>query len=59
MKVFHKWIILAALLFLALASYSYGFSNGVFAFVALGIIFELAFWLKIFGKTQRSSKTIN
>ena len=50
MKVFHKWIILAALLFLALASYSYGFSNGVFAFVALGIIF---------GKTQRSSKTVN
>lgn len=58
MKVFHKWVIIAVLLFAALASYSYGFSEGVFIFVALGIVFELLFWFKIFGK-KHSDNSIN
>jgi len=52
MKIFHKWAIIAALLFAALTSYSYGFSEGVFFFIALGAVFELAFWFKIFSKKQ-------
>ncbi len=59
MNIFYKWVILAALLFSAIASYSYGFSHGVFIFVGLGMILELAFWLGLFGKKQYSSKTIN
>lgn len=58
MKVFHKWVIIAVLLFAALASYSYGFSEGVFIFVGLGIVFELLFWFKIFGK-KHSDNSIN
>jgi hypothetical protein len=54
MKIFHKWVIIAALLFAALTSYSYGFSEGVFIFIALGAAFELAFWFQIFSKKQQA-----
>jgi hypothetical protein len=55
MKTFHKWIILCALLVAALASYSYGFSAEAFAFVGLGVAFELLFWFKVFSKSSEHS----
>jgi len=55
MKSFHKWIILFILLMAALASYSYGFSAGAFAFVGFGVVFELLFWFGIFRKTSEQS----
>jgi hypothetical protein len=54
MKTLHKWIILCTLLFAAIASYSYGSSQGVIVFVLMGMIFELMFWLKIFKKKPHS-----
>ncbi len=54
MKTLHKWIILSALLFAAIASYSYGSSQGVVAFILIGIIFELTFWLKLFKKKSHT-----
>lgn len=54
MKSFQKWIILLALLFAAIASYSYGSSTGAIAFVLLGVAFELSFWIKLFSKKTSS-----
>lgn len=42
------------LLFLALASYSYGFDTGIFVFIILGFSLEMAFWLNIFPLKRRS-----
>jgi hypothetical protein len=50
MKTLHKWIILCALLLAAIASYSYGSSQGVVAFILIGVIFELTFWFKLLKK---------
>jgi hypothetical protein len=55
MKTIHKWIILCSLLFAAIASYSYGFSQGVFAFILIGVIFELTFWFNIFKTKKHAS----
>jgi hypothetical protein len=47
-----KWLILLVLLFAALASYSYGFSQGIVLFVASGVILELSFWFGVIGKKK-------
>jgi len=59
MKIFHKWLIIAALLFAALTSYSYGFSEGVFIFIVLGAVFELAFWFEILSEKQPANNSTN
>lgn len=53
MKIPHKWILLTALLFAALISYTYGFSHGVTIFMILGVILELGFWLGLFSKSGK------
>lgn len=60
MKVLFRLGILLALIFGAFASYSAGFSTGIFFFVILGALLEAAFWFKIFpikptGVTKASS----
>jgi len=50
MKTFHKWVMLCALLLAAMISYSYGFAEGIIAFILIGIVFELTFWFKLFKK---------
>lgn len=54
MKTFHKWGVIVALLLAAFISYGYGFSTGAFIFIALGVIFEGAFWFKIFGYSNQA-----
>ena len=55
MNSFTRWLILAVLIIAAIACYSYGSSTGLFVFIIIGAIFELAFWLGIFSK--RSNNT--
>jgi hypothetical protein len=56
MRIFYKGIILVVLLLAALASYDYGFSQGVVIFIVLGVMLELIFWLGIFAKKQKKVK---
>ncbi len=56
MKTLHKWIILVGLLFAALVSYSYGFSQGATFFIVVGVVLELTFWIGIFGKKRQSNE---
>ena len=56
MKILHKWIILVALLFIALISYGYGFSQGAAFFIALGVALEISFWFGVFAKEQHDNK---
>ncbi len=53
MKTPRKWIIIVALLCAALTSYYYGISQGIFLFMALGVMFELLFWFGIFSKKPK------
>lgn len=41
-------LILLLLLVCAAASYAAGFTTGVWVLIAVGAVFELAFWLKLF-----------
>jgi hypothetical protein len=50
MNSFTKWVILAALILAVLTCYSYGSSTGLFVFIIIGEIFELAFWFGVFQK---------
>ena len=56
MKTFLRCLL--ALVFLAIAiaiaCYSRGFASGAFVFVLLGIVFEAAFWLRLFPIKRRS-----
>ncbi|GHE76828.1 hypothetical protein [Thalassotalea profundi] len=52
-----KWIILAILILAALACYSYGNSTGLFVFMIMGVIFELAFWFGVFSKKGKHSSS--
>lgn len=51
MQTLYKWIVLTVLILAAMASYSYGFSEGVFLFVIVGVVFELSFWFRLFRKS--------
>jgi hypothetical protein len=50
MNSFTRWIILAVLIGAAIACYSYGSLKGLFVFIIVGAIFELAFWFGVFSK---------
>ncbi|MFT6270685.1 MAG: hypothetical protein ACJAVV_003524 [Alphaproteobacteria bacterium] len=52
MNKIYRFLILAALIFAALGSYSYGNSTGIFVFIMLGFAFEGFFWLGLFGKNK-------
>jgi len=53
MNKIYRFLILAALIFAALASYSYGNSTGIFVFVILGFIFEGLFWTGLFSNKRK------
>lgn len=48
MKTLYRWILLMALICAALGFYSYGSVTGAFVFIMLGLLFEAAFWFKLF-----------
>jgi len=52
----NKWLMLGILLLCAVACYAVGFIAGVIAFVAIGVILELLFWLGVFRKFQKLEK---
>jgi len=49
-------LITIACLLAAIACYAIGVPAGGVAFIVLGIIFEGLFWLRVFGKDQRSRR---
>ena len=56
MSTLGKYLMLAAFLCLALVCIFIGSVTGAIAFIALGIILELAFWMGIFkSSTKRHS----
>ena len=55
MSTIMKWLILLALIFIAISFYSYGNSTGMFIFIILGFIFEVAFWLKLLKRKEKRS----
>jgi membrane protein implicated in regulation of membrane protease activity len=54
---FTRWIILAVLILAAIACYSYGNSTGLFVFIVVGVIVELAFWFGVFSKKDNHSSS--
>lgn len=56
MNTIIRFLILAALIFAAIGSYSYGSSTGVFFFIILGFIFEGLFWIKLFRKKRNNGE---
>lgn len=57
MNSFTRWFILFALIVAAIASYSYGSSTGLFVFIIIGAIFELAFWFGVFSKKSNHPRS--
>ena len=53
MRILTRILIFFALIFAAIASYSYGVQSGFFAFIVLGFAFEAAFWLGLFPKKKK------
>lgn len=49
-----RWNILLVLMVAAAFFYSLGFYSGAVAVIALGGIFEIAFWLKLFSRGERN-----
>ena len=49
----NRYWILLALLAAATVSYSLGFMAGVGLFIAVGMVFELAFWYQLIKRTRR------
>ncbi len=47
-----RFVILVALLAIAILFYSIGFSTGTVLIITLGALFELAFWFGIFKVTN-------
>lgn len=50
-----RWVILIILIVSAITCYAYGNSTGVWGFVIVGAIFELAFWFGVFSKKEKSN----
>tara|TARA_Y100001937_G_C6899804_1_gene232773 strand:+ start:233 stop:403 length:171 start_codon:yes stop_codon:yes gene_type:complete len=48
MKTILRLMLILALLFAAISSYSYGSTTGTFFFIILGFVFEAAFYFKLF-----------
>lgn len=56
MKTLLRFVLAVVFLAIAIACYSRGFASGAFVFVLLGIVFEAAFWLRLF-PIKRSQKS--
>ena len=48
-----RFLVLTLLVIAAIASYSYGSSTGIFAFVILGFIFETCIWVSVVRQKRR------
>jgi hypothetical protein len=55
MKTFLRFLLALVFLAIAIACYSRGFASGAFVFVLLGIVFEAAFWLRLFPMKRRKA----
>ncbi|GHF94649.1 hypothetical protein GCM10017161_23630 [Thalassotalea marina] len=55
MKSVYRWLILIALICAAISCYSYGSASGFFVFIVLGLVFEGAFWFKLFESKPKSN----
>lgn len=49
-----RWLIIGVLLFCAAACYLIGSAKGIGFFLVAGVLFELAFWLKIIRFNRRT-----
>jgi len=49
MKSIYRGIIMLTLLVLVMFSYGLGFTEGAVIFVVIGALFEIVFWLGVFG----------
>jgi len=56
MKQIYRWSILSVLIVVAISFYSYGSSTGMFIFILLGFLVEIAFWLKLFDRGHKKLK---
>ncbi|MGI2171439.1 hypothetical protein ACROAE_14815 [Shewanella sp. MF05960] len=52
-----QYLLLAALICLALVCYFVGSATGAVAFIVMGILLEIAFWLGIFKSTRSRRQT--
>lgn len=50
MQVFYRILIVTACLFAAIASYAFGVPAGGAVFLVVGLAFETAFWVGLFGR---------
>lgn len=50
----NRYLILFLLLAAAGVSYAIGFTAGFWLFIAIGVMFELAFWLKLFESFRKN-----
>ena len=55
-STFTHYLILAALLITAIFFYTVSFQSGTFLVIILGVLFELAFWIKLV-KGKKKAKT--
>ena len=55
MNSFTKYVLLAAMFCLAILCYFIGSKIGAIAFIVMGVLLELAFWLGIFRASKRHS----
>ncbi|BFT29040.1 hypothetical protein D210916BOD24_02160 [Alteromonas sp. D210916BOD_24] len=53
MKTILRVLLVLSFLFIALTLYSHGNKTGMFVFIALGLLFEGAFWLHIFPSKKK------
>ena len=50
MSKLNRWLVTSLLLILALISYALGSVGGFAVFLVFGAVFELMFWINLFGK---------
>jgi len=56
MNKISRLIILALLIFAAIACYVTGFGAGANAIIFLGVAFELAFWIKLYATKREKNR---
>ena len=56
MKKIQRRLIVTTLLAAAVACYLTGYHSGSFALLSFGILFELLFWINLFGKNPKESQ---
>ena len=57
MKTSHRLITLFLLITAAIGCYIFGSNNGMYSFIVIGALFELAFWFGLFSDSTKSENT--